>query len=52
MENNLQIDIKFAYDEAMNRLYEKEKEIVQLRALCNQLANEVHRLQHELGVEH
>lgn len=52
METNIQIDLKFAYDEAMHRLLEKEREIVELRALCNQLANEVHNLQHELGKEH
>ena len=29
-----------------------EKEIVELKALCNQLANTVHELQHKLNEEH
>ena len=41
MENNqIQIDVKFAYEVALEELLQKEKEIVGLKALCNQLANQ------------
>lgn len=49
MENKgFQIDSKMAYEVALERLMLKEKEIIELRALCQQLAGEVHELQHML----
>ena len=50
--NEIQIDMKYAYDVAIHTLMKKEKEIVELKALCNQLANTVHELQHKLNEEH
>ena len=50
--NEIQIDMKYAYEVAMDTLMKKEKEIVELKALCNQLANTVHELQHKLNEEH
>ena len=50
--NEIQIDMKYAYDVAIDTLMKKEKEIVELKALCNQLANTVHELQHKLNEEH
>ena len=44
--------MKYAYDVAIDTLMKKEKEIVELKALCNQLANTVHELQHKLNEEH
>lgn len=47
MENKqLTLDSKIAYEIALERLLLKEKEIIELRTLCNQLAEEVHNLQH------
>lgn len=53
MEHNhenqgIQLDSKIAYEVTLNRLLLKEKEIVELRALCEQLAQEVHNLQHTI----
>ncbi len=50
--NEIQIDMKYAYEVAMDTLMKKEKEIVELKALCNQLANTIHELQHKLNEEH
>ena len=50
--NGIQIDMKYAYEVAIDTLTQKEKEIVELKALCNQLANTVHELQHKLNEEH
>ena len=50
--NGIQIDMKYAYEVAIDNLMQKEKEIVELKALCNQLANTVHELQHKLNEEH
>ena len=44
--------MKYAYKVAIETIAEKEKEIVELKALCNQLANTVHELQHKLNEEH
>ena len=48
MENKqeLKIDSKIAYEVALERLLLKEREIIELRALCGQLAEELHNLQH------
>lgn len=52
MENNqnnqIQIDAKFAYEVALEELLQKEKEIVGLKALCNQLANQLHEAMHKI----
>lgn len=47
MENNqeLKIDSKIAYEVALERLILKEREIIELRALCEQFAEEIHNLQ-------
>jgi hypothetical protein len=47
MENKqeLKIDSKIAYEVALERLILKEKEIIELRALCGQFAEEIHNLQ-------
>ena len=47
MENKgLTLDSKIAYEVALERLLLKEKEIIELRTLCGQLADELHNLQH------
>ena len=49
MENKgLTLDSKIAYEVALERLLLKEKEIIELRALCTQLANQLHDCQHML----
>ena len=52
MENNqnnqIQIDVKFAYEVALEELLQKEKEIVGLKALCNQLASQLHEAMHKI----
>ena len=53
MEHNhnnegLTLDSKLAYEVALERLLLKEKEIIELRALCTQLANQLHDCQHML----
>lgn len=49
MENNqIQIDIKYAYDVAIEELLQKEKEIIGLKALCNQLAKQLHDAMHKI----
>lgn len=47
MENNqeLKIDSKIAYEVALERLILKEREIIELRALCGQFAEEIQNLQ-------
>lgn len=47
MENNqeLKIDSKIAYEVALERLILKEREIIELRALCGQFSEEIHNLQ-------
>lgn len=50
--NGIQIDMKYAYEVAIDSLMKKEKEIVELKALCNQLASQLHEMQHKLNEEH
>lgn len=50
--NEIKVDLQIAYKVAIDTIAEKEKEIVELKALCNQLANTVHELQHKLNEEH
>ena len=50
--NGIQIDMKYAYEVAIDTLMKKEKEIVELKALCNQLASQLHEMQHKYGEEH
>ena len=50
--NEVKVDLQIAYKVAIDTIAEKEKEIVELKALCNQLANTVHELQHKLNEEH
>ena len=49
MENNqVQIDIKFVYEVAMEELIQKEREIIGLKALCNQLTSQLHDAMHKI----
>ena len=50
--NEIKVDLQIVYKVAIDTIAEKEKEIVELKALCNQLANTVHELQHKLNEEH
>ena len=50
--NEIKVDLQIAYKVAIDTLMKKEKEIVELKALCNQLAYTVHELQHKLNEEH
>lgn len=51
-QGGIQIDMKLAYEVAIDTVMQKEKEIIELKALCNQLANELHALQHKYNEEH
>lgn len=49
MENNqIQVDIKYAYETTLEIAIQKEKEIIGLKALCNQLANQLHEALHKI----
>lgn len=50
--NGIQIDAKIAYEQAMERLYQKEREVVELRALYAMAIQELHELKHKYNEEH
>lgn len=50
--NEIKVDLQIAYKVAIDTIAEKEKEIVELKALCNQLASQLHEMQHKYSEEH
>lgn len=50
--NGIQIDAKIAYEQAMERLFQKEREVVELRVLYAMAMQELHELKHKYNEEH
>ena len=50
--NEVKVDLQIAYKVAIDTIAEKETRIIELKALVNQLATQLHEMQHKYGEEH